>query len=152
MDAYAETSTRIHNDPQRWAEDVHTAVLRQLADPARQLTVVGGEVHVQVVRSWTDVHDGHPVLYLIYRHPWWRFTTGLLRHLDEIEEHPWNPPTPGVDLAVDLADNIVTYSIEKPLGSVAMSMVPDAEGVWWWGHLPLPADESRRGPAPETSD
>lgn len=116
MDAYAETSTRIHNDHQRWAENVHTAVLRQLADPARQLTVVGGEVHVQVVRSWTDVHDGHPVLYLIYRHPWWRFTTGLLRHLDEIEEHPWNPPTPGVDLAVDLADNIVTYSIEEAPG------------------------------------
>lgn len=149
MDAYAETSRRIRSAPQQWAEDVHLAVLRQLADPARQLLTSGGQV--QVIRSWTDVEDGHPVLYVVYRHPWWDFTTGLRRHLDDVDDYPLNMSTPEVDPAVDLADYTVTSDIEEPLGSVSNSMAPDAEGVWWWGHPPLPADEHRRGPAPGTS-
>jgi hypothetical protein len=145
MNAPAETSTRIRNDPQRWADDVHTALLRRLTDPARHLPTTDGQI--QVLRSWTDVHDGHPVLHVVYRHPWWDFTTGLRRYLDEVEDYPLNLPT-HVDPAVDLADDIVTSDIEEPLGSVSDSMVPDEDGVWWWGHPPLPADERRRGPAP----
>jgi len=151
VDADAETLRRIQADARRWAQDVHTAVLRQLADPARQLSPGGGQVQVpvQVVRSWTDVQGGHPILYLIYRHPWWDFTTGLRRRLDEIEQHPFlHPQSPDIDAADDLADTIVTYSVEEPLGSASTSMVPDADGVWWWGHPPLPGDGSRQGPAP----
>ncbi|WP_380162707.1 hypothetical protein [Kineococcus sp. R86509] len=148
MDAPAETSARIRDDPQRWANDVHAALMRQLTDPARHLAVTGGQV--QVVRSWTSVHGGHPVLHVVYRHPWWDFTTGLRRHLDEVEHYPLNLPVPDIDLAVDLADDIVTSDIEEPLGSVLESMVPDEDGVWWWGNPPLPADELRRGPAPAT--
>ena len=122
MDAAPEASARIRDDPQRWADDVHTALLRQLTDPARQLPATGGRVHV--VRSWTDVHDGHPVLHVVYRHPWWNFTTGLRRHLDEVENYPLNLPTPDVDPAVDLADDIATSDIEEPLGSVLESMAP----------------------------
>ncbi|MEZ0491864.1 hypothetical protein AB2L28_06385 [Kineococcus sp. TBRC 1896] len=146
MDATTQTATRIQDDPRRWADDVHTAVLRQLTDPTRHLPVTGGQVHV--VRSWTDVHDGHPVLHVVYRHPWWGFTTGLRRHLDDVEDHPLNLPVPGVDAAVDLAEHIVTGDIEESSGSVLESMAPDEEGVRWWGHPPLPADELRRGPAP----
>ncbi|WP_041292312.1 hypothetical protein [Kineococcus radiotolerans] len=146
MDAAPEASARIRDDPQRWADDVHTALLRQLTDPARQLPATGGRVHV--VRSWAGVHDGHPVLHVVYHHPWWDFTTGLRRHLDEVENYPLNLPAPDVDPAVDLADNIATSDIEEPLGSVLESMAPDEDGVWWWGDPPLPADERRRGPAP----
>jgi hypothetical protein len=149
MDAPVETPARIRDDPQRWADDVQAALLRQLTDPARHLPVTGGQV--QVVQSWTGVHDGHPVLHVVYRHPWWDFATGLRRHLDEVEDYPLNLPVPDVDPAVDLADEIVTSDIEEPLGSVSESMVPDEDGVWWWGDPPLPADERRRGPAPRTT-
>lgn len=146
MDASTGAAARILDEPQQWADDVHAAALRQLTDPARHLPATGGQVHV--VRSWAGVHDRHPVLHVVYRHPWWDFTTGLRRHLDEVEHYPLNLPMPDVDPAVDLAEHIVTGDIEESLGSVLESMAPDEDGVWWWGDPPLPADEGRRGPAP----
>ncbi|MGI4894843.1 MAG: hypothetical protein ACRYF3_07005 [Janthinobacterium lividum] len=112
MDAPVGTSVRIRDDPQRWADDVHAALLRQLTDPTRHLPVTGDET--QVVRSWAGVHDGHPVLHVVYRHPWWDFTIGLRRHLDEVEGYPLNLRAPGVDPAVDLADDVVTSDLEEP--------------------------------------
>ncbi|WP_432570096.1 hypothetical protein [Kineococcus sp. SYSU DK005] len=146
MDAAAQTSARIQADPARWAQDVHTALLRRLSDPARQLPVTGGRVHV--LRSWTDVEEGHPVVHVVYRHPWWHVTTGLRRHLDQVQHYPLNLPEPGLDPALDLAEHLVAGDVEESLGAVLQSMVPDQEGVWWWGDPPLPADETRRGPAP----
>lgn len=122
-------------------------VVRQL-DPR---TRPGGGGHFDangayLLRSWSIVEDGVPVLYLVYRHPWWGFATGLRRELGgEVLA------SRSGERAVDVADDIVTGDVGEPLGRVADSMVPDDDGVWWWGDVPLPGDRARRGPAPRTS-
>ncbi|GAB7192761.1 hypothetical protein NUM3379_34700 [Kineococcus sp. NUM-3379] len=148
MSASQETIRRIRQTPRQWADDVHAEVLRLLQRPSHEVSP--GDGPVRVLRSWTAVEDGQPVLYLIYRHPWWSFTTGLRRVLDEVDTYPLDIPSDGLDPAKDLAGDLVTSDIEESLGRVSESMAPDAEGVWWWGHPPLPADENRRGPAPGT--
>ncbi|GAA2026040.1 hypothetical protein WDZ16_01310 [Pseudokineococcus marinus] len=130
--------------PGEWAERVRREVVRQL-DPQ---TRPGGGGHFDangayLLSSWSSVVDDVPVLHLVYRHPWWGFATGLRRELDGdvLANHSGDP-------AVNLADDIVIGDVGEPLGRNADLMVPDADGVWWWGDDPLLGDRARRGPAP----
>lgn len=99
------------------------------------------------LRSWSTVEDGRPVLYLAYRHPRWGFDTGLRRWVDEPTPVPTEEQTPQT-----LARSITDYDIGQPPGTVSHDMVPDRDGVWWWGDPPLPGDTTRRGPAPVAVD
>ncbi|WP_369054877.1 hypothetical protein [Kineococcus terrestris] len=111
-----------------------------------------------------DVQEGRPVLQVVYRHPDWEFTTGARHLLDQVDDYPLDtmdddvdpydlgsyalaPPDPLPDPAEDLAQ-YEAMRLEEPLSTSGESMVPDAEGVWWWGDEPLPGDPARRGPAP----
>lgn len=145
MDASARTARRIDDDPQQWAEDVRAALLRQLTEPTRHPSATGA--HVLVERSWVDVQGGHPVLHVIYRRPGTDLPIGLRRHLDEVQRYPLNLPIPDVDpvtdLADDIADGITTLDVGELLESAAKPMACDEDGVWWWGHPPLPADARR---------
>lgn len=121
-----------------WGERVREAILDQLG---RGLLLTNG---ARAVRSWSAVEQGRPVVYVVYRHPWWDFLTGLRAWADEP-----NPIVPAEEQTPELvADWLTELSIGEPLGTVSHDMVPDGDGVWWWGSEPLPGDHDRRGPAP----
>ena len=124
-----------------WGPRVLAAVAQQLRDGS---VLTNG---AEQLRSWSAIEDGRPVIYVVYRHPWWAFTTGLRRWVDQPTPVPTEEQTPEA-----LARWVTAYDIGEPLGTVATDMVPDSDGVWWWGDPPLPGDPARRGPAPVTPD
>jgi len=73
--------------------------------------------------------DGVAVLVLIYDDRRWEKRTGLRRRLDR-------RPTslaPGQTAERSLAIDIAMSDLGEPLGTIYSRLVPDDEGVWWWG-------------------
>jgi hypothetical protein len=73
--------------------------------------------------------DGTPVLLVIYDHASWPERTGLRRRLGLRPTSLSREMTPEESLAVEIAMS----DIGEPLGTYHESLVPDSEGVWWWG-------------------
>jgi hypothetical protein len=80
------------------------------------------------VSTETDV-DGVPVLRAIYDHPYWPERTGLRRRLDQIPTSAEDGETPEESKAFWIA----VFEISEPLGSYHAQLVPDNDGVYWWG-------------------
>jgi hypothetical protein len=59
-----------------WGTDLQRAFLDVMAKESELLN------GARVVRSWVQLEGGNPVLYVVYRHPWWDFMTGLRWVLD----------------------------------------------------------------------
>jgi hypothetical protein len=123
-----------------WADQVLADVLHVMA---RGDELVHG---AEVKRTWTAVENGAPIVSVVHRHPWWPFPTGLRCNRDHglggDRSRTWSE---------HVAEELAHFNVGEPLGTFAMSMVPDSDGVWWWGDDPLPGDHSRRGPAPTGS-
>ena len=101
-----------------WGERVVAALRARTIEPA------------VLVDAWSERDpDGVPVLRAVYDHPWWPQRTGLRMRLDE---PPFDWPGPDQDLAAWLAGNIADEIVE-PLGRMYDLLVPDEEGVHWWG-------------------
>ena len=73
--------------------------------------------------------DGAPVLRAIYEHPNWLEGTGLRRRLDQIPTSAGEDETPEESKAFWIA----VFEISEPLGSYHGQLVPDEDGVYWWG-------------------
>ena len=73
--------------------------------------------------------DGAPVLRAIYGHPNWPERTGLRRRLDQIPTSAGEGETP----EESKAHWIAVFEISEPLGSYHAQLIPDKEGVYWWG-------------------
>lgn len=147
MDPTAERRRRIQHSPQQWATDVAVAIPAVL--PQWDCTLRAGADSgqgVQLLSVRGTPNNGRPVLHVVYRHPWWTFTTGLRRWLDTDDYPPVGDPS--LDFARQLAIALVRDDISEPLGTYADNLVPDSDGTWWWGDEPLPGERHRRGQRP----
>ena len=73
--------------------------------------------------------DGAPVLRAIYGHPNWPERTGLRRRLDQIRHRPGKARRPKRARRIGLP----SFEISEPLGSYHAQLIPDKDGVYWWG-------------------
>lgn len=95
---------------------------------------------VRILRAWSTAERGAAVLYVVYRHPWWTFTTGLRWVLDD-------PPPPAAwasNFASSQYAPDIVLELGEPLGREGEALQPDDDGVWWWGDDPLPGQGSKR--------
>ncbi|MFD0483452.1 hypothetical protein ACFQ46_12680 [Kineococcus sp. GCM10028916] len=144
MEPLDEQQRRIEHSPQQWASEVANAIPTLL--PAWDSTLTAGTHQgVQLLGVHGTLEAGRPVLHVVYRHPWWTFTTGL-RHWLDTRDHPRLGEDP--DPAQQLAIALVHTDISEPLGTYADTLVPDADGTSWWGDEPLPGEHHRRGQRP----
>lgn len=136
--------------PRQWASDVAAAIPTVLLQ--WDCTLLAGAESgqgVQLLSVRGSADNGRPVLHVVYRHPWWTFTTGLRRWLDTDDYSPAGGLS--LDPARQLAIALVRDDISEPLGTCADNLVPDSDGTWWWGDEPLPGERSRRGQRPPGS-
>ncbi len=94
----------------------------------------GRNMHADVVLvdTWVEREaPGKEYLCVVYDHPWWPERTGL-RHV--IEPPPANlSPHDLKDYLQDEVTAIVDDSVGEPLGRFHDLLVPDGNGVHWWG-------------------
>ena len=128
MSISQETLRRIRETPQQWADDVHAGLLRLLDRPNYPPGRPDGRV--QVLRSWTAVEEGRPVLYLVYKDRGQVSIRGLRCDLDEVDTYPLDIPVEGYDPAEDLASDLLTSYLEESSGTVIKSMAPHERRAW----------------------
>lgn len=108
-----------------WSAKVAKALVRYFEEKWEALFA---QAKLISVSTETD-SDGAPVLRAIYDHPHWPERTGLRRRLDRVPFAAQDEETPEGSTAATIA----IYDISEPLGTLYEKLVPDEEGVWWWG-------------------
>ena len=143
MDPTAERRRRIQQSPQQWASDVAAAIPAVLPqwDCALRAGADSGQ-GVQLLSVRGTPHNGRPVLHVVYRHPWWTFTTGLRRWLDTDDHSPAGDPS--LDPARQLAIALVRDDIERTRAPTPTTSSRTSDGTWWWGDEPLPGERHRQ--------